>query len=117
MKKRLLLFLTTGILVLGVTGCIGGTSTSDKNDGIDKSKTTFVIIDEVTENQLPCDEKLEKFYEDENYVYEWSCIKDNYMIVKYENGSTKLVSEALKDGSIKIADLDKNNIKYYKQAK
>lgn len=82
-----------------------------------KTRTDFVIIDEVTEKQLTCDTALEEFYEDENYVYKWSCIKDNYMIVKYDDGLTKLVSEALKDGSIEITDLDKNNIGYYKEAK
>ena len=67
--------------------------------------------------EFACAEALESFYEDENYTYYWSCIKNKYMIVKYENGFQETISDALKYGSITISDLDQNNISYIKYKK
>lgn len=117
MKNKLFLFLIMGALVLGVTGCNNNDLELDQKEKNESAKNSYVIVDEVIENQLSCDEQIEQFYEDNNYVYSWSCIKDSYIKVKYEDGSTKLVSEALKDGSIEMSELDKNNIKYLKEAK
>lgn len=64
-----------------------------------------------------CAEALEEFYEDDNYIYYFNCIKGKYMIVKYENGYEDNVSNALKYGSITISDLDNFNIEYIKQEK
>ncbi len=57
------------------------------------------IIDATKEN-FNCDEALEKFFEDENYIYSWSCIKNEYMIVKYEDGREETVESALKNKNI-----------------
>ena len=113
MKKIIVAVLVCGVMVLGLTGCNNKDSKLKENDNSQKS--SYVIIDEVAEKQLSCDEEIERFYEDEFYAYYWSCIKNEHMIVKYENGTTKLVSEALKDGSITLSDLDKNNISYIKE--
>ena len=64
-----------------------------------------------------CAEALEQFYEDETYTYFWNCIKNDYMVVKYDSGNEEPISEALKYGTIKISDLDKFNIKYIKMEK
>ncbi len=64
-----------------------------------------------------CAEALESFYEDENYTYYWSCIKNKYIIVKYENGYKEKVSDALKHGTITTQDLDTYNINYIKYEK
>lgn len=64
-----------------------------------------------------CAEALESFYEDDNYTYYWSCIKNKYMIVKYESGYEETISNALKHGTIEISDLDKYNISYIKENK
>ena len=47
----------------------------------------------------------------------WNCIKNEYMIVKYENGYEETISEALKKGTININDLDSYNIEYIKEKK
>lgn len=75
----------------------------------------YILVDQ-TKNQkdFVCAEALESFYEDENYTYYWSCIKNNYMIVKYTDGSQELISEALKQKHIDIQVLDKFNISYIK---
>lgn len=64
-----------------------------------------------------CAEALESFYEDNNYTYYWSCIKNEYIIVEYENGYEEKVSNALKYGTITIKDLDNYNIDYIKEAR
>ena len=62
-----------------------------------------------------CDLALEKFYEDDMYKYSWSCIKNDYMVVKYESGFEETISNGLKYGSITINDLDKFDIDYIKE--
>ena len=64
-----------------------------------------------------CAEALESFYEDEDYIYYWNCMKDKYMIVKYESGFEETISDALKYGTITIDDFDQNNISYIKYKK
>ena len=76
------------------------------------------IIDKSKEiNDFACAEALESFYEDEEYTYYWNCIKDKYMIVKYESGFEETISNALKYGTISIDDLDEYNISYIKYEK
>jgi len=64
-----------------------------------------------------CDEALEEFYQDDNYVYYFSCIKSSYVIVKYKDGSQVTVRKSLKNGDITISDLDNYKIDYYKYVK
>ena len=68
-------------------------------------------------NGFACDDALEGFYEDDTYTYYWSCIKNKYMIVKYDDGSKELISEALEKKHIDIQMLDKFNISYIKEEK
>lgn len=63
-------------------------------------------------DDFTCAEALEEFYSDDNYAYYWSCIKDKYMIVKYESGFEETISSALKNGTIDISDLDRYGIDY-----
>lgn len=86
---------------------------SDKDD----KNTGFTIIDKTKEKDIMCGMAFERFYEDDKYIYEWNCMKDSLMIVKYKNGQTERVSEALKKGKIKISDLDRLNITYEKREK
>lgn len=61
-----------------------------------------------------CAEMHQEFYSDENYAYYWDCIKDKYMIVRYESGFEETISSALKNGTINISDLDRYGISYIK---
>lgn len=75
----------------------------------------YILVDETKEiKNFACAEALEGFYEDENYTYYWSCMKNKYMIVKYDDGSKELISEALKNKHIEIQILDKFGISYIK---
>jgi len=78
----------------------------------------YTLVDETkNKKDFACDDALEKFYEDEKYDYFWSCIKNKYMIVKYDDGTKELISEALKNNHIDIQILDKFNISYIKEEK
>ena len=76
----------------------------------------YILVDE-TKNKIDfaCAEALQSFYQDEQYTYYWSCMKNKYMIVKYDDGSKELISEALKNKHIEISVLDKFDIDYIKE--
>jgi hypothetical protein len=80
----------------------------DIGDIIDIVDTTKDIKD------FACAEALEEFYSDDNHTYYWNCIKNKYMIVKYESGFEETISSALKNGTIDISDLDRYGINYIK---
>lgn len=75
---------------------------------VDKTKTKL---------NFACAEALQSFYEDENYIYFWECMKNSYMIVEYDDGFEETIDEALKQGHIVIQDLDKFEIDYIKEEK
>lgn len=78
----------------------------------------YTLIDKTKEiKNFVCAEALESFYEDENYIYYWNCIKNKYMVVKYDNGLEEAISEALRKGNIDINILDKFGISYIREAK
>lgn len=82
------------------------------------SSNAIKIIDTSSKNKdFYCAQALDKFYEDDVYEYYFSCMKSDYIIVQYEDGSTETVSDALKKGNITIADLDSYHIHYYKTEK
>ena len=76
------------------------------------------LVDKTKEIKgFACDSALEGFYADDDYTYYWSCIKNDYMVVKYNSGYEETISVALKNGAIKISDLDRFNISYIKEEK
>jgi len=78
----------------------------------------YTLIDKTKDiKDFLCAEALEEFYEDTNYTYYWDCMKNKYMIVKYDNGSEETISQALLKGHIDIQILDKFDISYYKEEK
>lgn len=78
----------------------------------------YILVDETKEiKDFVCAEALEEFYEDANYTYYWSCMKNKYMVVKYDNGNQETISQALFKGHIDIQILDKFDISYIKYEK
>ena len=76
------------------------------------------LVDKTKEiKDFACAEALEGFYADNDYTYYWSCIKNDYMVVKYNSGYEETISVALKNGAIKINDLDRFDISYIKEEK
>ena len=126
--KKYLLFLLLATLVL-FAGCQStsidkpnteGSNITDSKEITDQSSATqtvevIEIIDMTKTEDITCADALQKFYADAEYNYFYSCIKSEYVIVEYSDGSQKTVEEALKIGDITIEDLDKFEIKYYKK--
>ena len=78
----------------------------------------YKLIDKtINKLNFVCAEALQSFYEDDNYIYSWECMKDRYMIVKYDDGYEETISEALKQKHIDVQDLDKFDILYNKEIK
>ncbi len=71
------------------------------------------IVDTSLNNKdFICAQAIETFYEDDNFKYQFNCIKSGAVIVTYEDGTQENVKQALSSGKITIKDLDDNNIAY-----
>lgn len=76
------------------------------------------IIDTTKDiKDFACDEALEGFYQDDEYIYYYNCIKSSHVLVKFKDGSQMTVAEALKSEFITIKDLDEYKIEYIKYNK
>ena len=79
---------------------------------------SFEIVDEtktMTDASFPS--VLEEFYEDDTYVYTFSSPKSSYVKVHYSDGTEENIKDALNSGRVKPSDLDRFDIKYYKDEK
>lgn len=89
-----------------------------KEPVIEKEYIIDKIEDEtIGRTDLVFAQALEKFYEDETSEYFFSCIKGSYINVTYKNGEKETVASALEKGRIKISDLNRFGIKYYREFK
>ena len=81
--------------------------------------TRFIIEirDRTEEEQLPCAEAEELFYEDETTEYYFNVIKSQYIMVVYNNGNSEDIVTALNAGRATIADLDEFDIEYHTEPK
>ena len=91
-----------------------GTKFSCANVRIDIGGVVEIVDTTKDIKDFVCAEALEEFYSDDTYAYYWSCIKDKYMIVRYESGFEETISSALKNSTIDISDLDRYGISYIK---
>lgn len=94
-----------------------GTKFSCANIRIDIGNVVEIVDNTKDIKDFACAEAPEEFYSDDNYTYYWSCIKDKYMIVRYESGFEETISSALKNGTIVISDLDRYGIDYIRDEK
>ena len=80
-------------------------------------ETTFEIIDESKNiKDFTCAEALEEIYRDDEYIYFLSCMKSKYIKVNYSpNHFSENITTALKEGRVKISDLDIFKIDYIKK--
>lgn len=80
-------------------------------------ETTFEIIDESKNiKDFTCAEALEEIYRDDEYIYFLSCMKSKYIKVNYSpDHFSENITTALKEGRVKISDLDIFKIDYIKK--
>lgn len=90
----------------------------DEKKSKDKSSDNIKNIDYVDNfDQFAYCCALETFFSDENYDYMFSSMISQYIEVEYKDGSKENVTKALKNGHIKINDLNRFGINYMKQVK
>ena len=111
------------------TGNIEDTTATENNENISTETTIdwseipggkrFIIQirDRAAEEQLPCTEAEELFYEDESAKYYFNVIKSRYIEVTYNNGNSEDIITALNAGRATIADLDEFGIEYHTEPK
>ena len=88
---------------------------SENDPVIDWEDPEFIIFDYRDTADI-FDDALDEFFRDETYVYYFSATPmHEYVMVEYADGTTQNVKDALADGRITIADLDRFNIGYYKE--
>ena len=63
-----------------------------------------------------CAQSIEPYYEDDEYIYYFNCIKSNFVFVNI-NGSEYLLKEALNNNIITVKELEDNNIILSKKKK
>ena len=140
--KKLIALLLILTCVLGMVGCsteehknkTHNTNTTQEsiadNKDIVSTETTedlseipggtrFIIEirDRSEEEQLPCAEAEELFYEDETNRYYFNVIKSHYIMVVYNDGNSEDIVTALNAGRATIADLNEFGIEYHIEPK
>ena len=97
MKKNSIILLSIAIIIILTISII----LLLKNKEL-KEKPNIEIID-ATYN---CVENLEKFYEDDKYIYSFPCANGSKTIfIKFENGNKMLVVDALEEEKVTIDEL------------
>ena len=110
MKRRTIITLICISIVILIIGII----LLSKNNII-KGKSKLTIIDATYNNT--CVQSPEKFYEDGEYTYSFTCVKSQSMYVKFENGNKMLIIDALEAGKVTIKELIDAGLEVYKEKK
>ena len=94
-KKSIIILIAAGLLIL-----IIGIILLNKNNII-KGKSKLEIIDAT----YTCAKTPENFYEDDQYIYSFPCVKSKSIYVKFENGNKMLIVDALESKKVTINEL------------
>ncbi len=138
MKKLVCVLLLLIFACTALTGCNYPNENANAENGdisATGSESEGTVSDEVSEGEtdgsdeisvvdIVCDfegkyhaQALETIYMDETYIYVLGSYCSQDIIVTYSDGTTQNVKEALDDGNITLADLDRFEIKYSKRVK
>jgi len=109
MKKKIVLIV---LIALGVATIIIGLVLYNKNIELKNSK---IKIFDAT--YPPCSSSYEKFYEDNEYIYYFTCSKSDSVFVKFPNGNKLLVNRALNENKVTINELIDAGLNIYKERK
>lgn len=107
MKKKLIIIIS----LVAIIAIVLGVFLSVKNKNLEKN--SIKIIDAT----YSCNQSREKFYEDDNYVYYFPCIKSTSIFVKFPNGNKILVVKALEENKVTIDELIKAGLEVIKEDK
>lgn len=106
MKKVIII-----LSVLGIIALILAIVLLNRNEYLKENKI------DVLDATYGCDNNLEKFYEDEKYIYYFPCTKSKSIYLKYPNDNKILVVDALEQDKITIDKLLKLDIEVIKEKK
>jgi len=109
MKKKIILIV---LITLTIAAIIIGLVVFNKNQELKNSK--LKIIDAT---YPPCSSSYEKFYEDSEYTYFFTCSKIDSVFVKFPNGNKMLVVKALDENKVTIDNLIDAGLNVYKERK
>lgn len=107
MKKKHIIIVS----LVAIIAIVLGVFLSIKNKNLEKN--SIKIIDAT----YSCNQSHEKFYEDDNYVYYFPCIKSTSIFVKFPNGNKILVVKALEENKVTIDELIKAGLEVIKEEK
>lgn len=107
MKKKLIIIIS----LVAIIAIVLGVFLSVKNKNLEKN--SIKIIDAT----YSCNQSREKFYEDDNYVYYFPCIKSTSIFIKFPNGNKILVVKALEENKVTIDELIKAGLEVIKEDK
>ncbi len=108
MKKRLIIILLiAGSILLILALALLFNSNKYKNN------SKLEIIDAT----YMCNDSAETFYEDDEYIYYFPCVKSKSVYVKFKNGNKILVVDALEEKKVTINELIKAGLTVYKKEK
>lgn len=127
MKKYITLALILA-LALSLSSCLnteagtysGKQETTDNNDvntDISENKDAKKEVVDISVTKVAEVDVEEPFYEDDIYIYIFGNPQSDYTIVEYSDGSEQKLVDALREGNVKITDLDTFGIKYYSEIK
>ena len=108
MKKKLII----GLLICGmIIFVIGILLLVLKGNTFNKNKI------EIIDATYMCNNSLEKFYEDDKYIYFFPCVKSDAVFVKFDNDNKMLVVDALEEDKVSIEELIAAGLNVYKKEK
>lgn len=107
MKKKLIISIGILTIILVIVGVI----LLIKNNSYKKNKI------EILDATYTCAQVIEKFYEDDEYEYFFSCAQSNSTFVKLSDGNKMLVVTALEEGKVTIKELEEAGLDFYKRKK
>ena len=109
MKKRIVLIV---LIVLTVAMIILGMVLYNRNRELEQNKVK--IIDAT---YPACSSSYEKFYEDNIYIYYFTCSKSDSVFVKFPNGNKMLLVNALTENKVTIDEVLNSELDIYKEKK
>lgn len=86
-----------------------------KDMGLEYSDTKSITLVDKLDGDT-CAQAIENYYEDDEYIYYFDCIKSNFVFVNI-NGSEYLLKEALNNKIVTVNELEDNNIILSKKKK
>ena len=95
MKKKVIISLS----IIAILAIVLGIFLSKKNKELKENQI------KIMDATIVCKETVEKFHEDDKYIYSFPCTKSNSVYVKLSDGNKMLITNALEEKKVTIDEL------------